>query len=286
MLSVALALARAVYFGAAMLLFGSLALRLLMRAHLPHIRQLTIAELQIAAGAAALIAAPLWFVLAAGQMAGDARAAFNGTVLIQALQTLFGTGFLVRMAALALMGILLAFRSDPPALAMAGLALASPALSSHAAASSPAHFTAIGIAVDAVHLLTAGFWIGGLALLAVAFARKMAQADLLLSLGLFSEWAMVAVLLLTMTGVINTALVLLGQPGHTAPLYLGVLGIKLTCVAAMLTLASVNRFRLMPRFTVGDTGVRLRRNVAWELSLGIAVVALGGLLGQLAPTLG
>ena len=61
---------------------------------------------------------------------------------------------------------------------------------------------------DAVHLLTAGFWIGGLAVLVVLFRRK--EPNILLALSLFSDWAMIAVLLLVMTGLINAASIILG----------------------------------------------------------------------------
>jgi putative copper resistance protein D len=281
----ALAFARAIYFAATMLLFGSLAMRVLMRARLPHIAKVQLPVLFRLALPAAVLAAAGWFVLAAAQMAGDVRAALDPAVWIEALGTLFGTGFVVRLAALLLTAAMLAAGSDVTAFLLAGMALAAPALSGHAAASSPAHFTAIGTIVDALHLLTAGFWIGGLAFLAALFARKSAKADLLLVLDLFSEWAMVAVLLLVMSGLINSALVLLGEPGKVSPPYLGVLGAKLACVAVMLALAATNRFRLIAKFTAGAEA-RLARNVRLELGLGVFVAALAGLLGQLAPTLG
>jgi putative copper export protein len=243
-------------------------------------------RLQGIVAAAALAAACAWFVLTAGEMAGDARAALNGAVLEAALGTVFGMGFVLRAAALLLLAAALAWRAPRLALAMAGIALVSPALSSHAAASSPAHFAVVGIVIDAGHLLTAGFWIGGLALLAAAFARGTAKADLLLILSLFSEWAMVAVLLLVMTGLLNAALALLGGPGPASPSYLTVLGLKLAGVAAMLGLAVWNRFGLMGRFTESGAAARLKRNVALELGIGIAVIALAGLLGQLSPTSG
>src|SRR5262249_24155076 len=152
------------------------------------------------------LACLVWFALAAAQMAGTTP---DGAVLTSALATRFGIGFLLRMAALAVMAPAVAMGGNLLALAMAALALTAPALAGHAAAAS-AHFAVIGIAIDALHLLTAGFWLGGLALLAILFARGAMKADLLLILGLFSEAAMVAVLLLVMSGLINATMVLLG----------------------------------------------------------------------------
>jgi len=282
MLTEALVLARATYFIAAMLLFGANALRLMMRARLPHIAPLQLTALNGLALAAAGLAACLWFVLAAAQMAD---AVPTEAILAEALHTLFGTGFMLRMAALVGTALAFAMGGNLLALMLCGVLLAAPALTGHAASSSPMHFTAIGMIIDGLHLLTAGFWLGGLAGLAILFARGTMKADLLLILGLFSETAMVAVLLLVMTGLINAALVLLGGPGRASPLYLAVLGLKLLGVAAMLGLAATNRFRLMPTFGE-EAQARLSRNVALELGLGIVVAALAALLGQLAPTLG
>jgi putative copper export protein len=58
---------------------------------------------------------------------------------------------------------------------------------------------------------------------------------------------MIAVLLLVMTGLIDGASILLGDPGTPSRLYLGVLGAKLALVACMLGLAAVNRFQLIPQ---------------------------------------
>jgi putative copper resistance protein D len=95
---------------------------------------------------------------------------------------------------------------------------------------------------------------------------------------------MIAVALLVMTGMINAAMVLLGTPGHDAAPYLAVLGLKLALVAAMIALALVNQFRLLPR--LGQTGMiaKLKSNVGWELGLGLMVVGLAVILTLLPPT--
>ena len=221
----------------------------------------------------ALMAGCAWFVLAAAQMAGELT---RGAVVEAATASLFGQIFLVRLAAL--LGLFFACKHDRAAVLLAAIALALPAVTSHAAASSPARFAAIGMSLDAMHLLTAGFWIGGLAVLATLFARR--EAKIFPALSLFSEWALGAVLLLAMTGLVNAASILLGGGGDAAP-YLAVLGIKLALVLAMLGLAAVNRFKLMPR----AQDAKIARNARLELGLGVMVVLLAGALGQLPPTL-
>jgi putative copper export protein len=280
--TVILAAARGFYYAATMLLFGDLAFNTLLRAKLPVIVSPINMTTRWSALAVALIAACVWLVMAAIQMA----AAFDTRAVIQtATATLFGQLFLVRM--MALMALALAFaakRGTKPAMLLAGIALILPAATSHAAASSPAGFAIFGATLDALHLATAGFWIGGLAVLAHLFRRK--EANILLALSLFSDWAMIAVLLLVMAGLINGASILLGgsnegSGGTPSTLYLAVLGTKLALVSAMLTLAATNRFRLMPR----GRDAAIARNAALELALGVIVVLLAGALGQLQPTL-
>jgi putative copper resistance protein D len=273
-----IAVARGVYFALLMLLFGSTAFGALLKNRLP-----VIAAVRLPRGwvlLLALVAAGAWFILVAAQMAGEMT---QSAILESATGTLFGQLFLIRIVVLLGLALVLK-RGAGLAVPLAALALVLPAATSHAAASSPAGFTLVGATLDAVHLLTAGFWIGGLAVLVALFRRK--EPNILLALSLFSDFATIAVLLLVMTGLINAASIVLGgsnngSGGAPAAPYLGVLGAKLALVTVMLTLAAINRFKLMPRGV--DAGIA--RNAARELGLGVIVVLLAGALGQLPPTL-
>lgn len=225
--------------------------------------------------AVTVIASAAWLALAAGAMAGAAPS----LTIVQAAAsgTLFGQVAVVRL--LLLLALFVARGPRATAL-LAGLALLSPALTSHAAASSPAGFTAIGTVMDAVHLACAGFWIGGLALLAALFARR--ETRIIPALALFSDCALVAVALLVLTGMVNAAQILLGgEQGAINTTYVAVLVAKLALVAGMLGLAAHNRFRLMPREDTAAIG----RNAALELAFGAIAVLLAGWLGQLPPAL-
>lgn len=270
--------ARGLYFTAAMLLFGEAAFAAALRRRLPVIAPPSTTQLRWALLSLALLASGAWLVLAAAQMAGAAPGAAITALALRA--TLFGQVFAARIVLLLALAVLLACGARARWIALtAGLALVLPAITSHAAASSPANFTAIGAMLDAAHLLAGGVWIGGLAALALLFRRR--EPNIVLALSLFSEIAMIAVLLLAMTGLINAASILLGDKGAASPLYLAVLGCKLALVLAMLGLAVANRFRLLPR---GATPA-IARNAAIELGLGLIVVLLAGALGQLPPTL-
>ncbi len=270
-----LAAARGLYYIAAMLLFGDLAFSLLIQARLPVIVPPKDRTRRWSALAVAVAAGLTWFLMAVAGMAGrlDMQAAIQTIVA-----TLFGQLFVVRMIALAALALLLG-RTTRLAALLALAALCLPATTSHAAAASPAGFTLFGASLDAIHLITAGFWIGGLAVLLALHRRR--EPNILAALSLFSEWAIIAVLLLVMTGLINGTSILLGDQGTPSRLYLAVLGAKLVLVALMLGMAAINRFRLMP---LGKDQT-VARNAALELGAGVIVVLLAGVLGQLQPTL-
>lgn len=274
-----IAMARGVYFAATLLLFGLSAFAFLLRARLPMILPLRDAPLRWVLLLTALVSGSAWLGLAAAAMAD---AMDSQAVMITATDTVFGQLFLARMAALLGLALLLLLRGHSRGrsalmVVLSAMALVLPATTSHAAAASPAGFAAIGAVTDAVHLLTAGFWIGGLALLLLLFRRG--EPNMILALSLFSDWGMAAVLLLVMTGLINSASILLGQQGSPSPLYLGTLGAKLALVAGMIGLALVNRFRLMPQ----GRQARIARHTAMELGAGLTAALLAGLLGQLQP---
>jgi copper resistance protein D len=269
----AIAAARGTHFALLMLLFGAAAFSALLKKRLPIIAPAVLPRRWTLLGA--LAAACAWFILAAAQMAGGLSL---DAIRLAATATLFGNLFVLRVAVLLVLLLVPARRQALTAL-LAAIALALPGVTSHAAGASPAGFAAIGTILDTTHLLACGFWLGGLAVLAALFRRK--EPNMLLVLSLFSDAAMVAVLLLIMTGLINAATILLGDKQAPSPIYLAVLGVKLALVGIMLALALANRFKLMPN----GGQRRIARNVAAELGLALIVVLLAGALGQLAPTL-
>jgi putative copper resistance protein D len=274
-----------------MLLFGTAMLRAILRARLPTL-SLPPGHWRVWAALIALMTAIIWLGLTTGQMAGNAQAMIDVHVLgLTITQTLFGQMFQARLLLLLFLCGALAFRAPEIAIALlSGGALVLISVTSHAAAASPANFTAIGVTSDGLHLLTAGFWIGGLVLLAALFARRTEKSLLAAATGVFAEWGMIAVAILVMTGMLNATTILLGGEGHDTGAYLAVLGIKLACVLAMVSLAVINHFRLLP--SLKEDGLAadcseagLFRNIRFELGLGLIVIALAALLGLLPPTM-
>jgi putative copper resistance protein D len=167
---------------------------------------------------------------------------------------------------------------------LSGAALVLIAATGHVAGASPQGFIVIGATNDGLHLLTAGYWIGGLCVLLAMLGSRPSAPRLPQAVSLFAEWGMLAVALLVMTGIINAAMVLLGSPGHDDLFYAGVLALKIVLAMVMIALAMINHFRLLPRLAQPEAAGELRKRAGWELGLGLTVVGLAALLNLLAPT--
>ncbi len=261
-----------------MALFGSACLLALLAVKVPELA-LESARLTLGrriAALAALVSAPLWLALLA---AANGQSAWHMTGA-----TLAGRLFLARLPVLLALTAAVWMGRARLSAWLSGAALLLITVTGHTAGAVPPGFGFIGTANDGLHLLTGSYWIGGLCALAAMLAQRPAAPRLGLALAVFAEWGMIAVALLVMTGMINAAMVLLGSPGHDAAPYLAVLALKLALVAALITLALINQFRLLPRLGRSGTVARLKRHVGWELGLGLLVVGLAVSLTILPPT--
>ncbi len=154
------------------------------------------------------------------------------------------------------------------------------------------------LVADILHLLSAGAWVGallGLMLLVARPARRVDAAHLQLThraLHAFGVIGTIVVGTIIVTGLVN-AWLLVG-PGNVlalgAALYGRLLLAKVALFAAMLGLASLNRFRLTPSFersiAAADHGgaVRaLRLSLVVETTCIVAILALVAWLGTLEP---
>jgi copper transport protein len=222
-------------------------------------------------GAAAAAAA----ILAQGAyVAGVPMTRVFDTRLLQAtLATPFGSAMMWRLALYGVLGVLvwrlprivsgLASWVVPAGVAATAVTIAA---AGHGAASG-----LIGLGIDALHALIAGLWVGGLIALA-ALGRSVEPR----TLQQFSTLAMVSVLILIVTGTLNslrhlTALAELWQTRYGLTLV-----IKLAVVAAALAAAAVSRRRLRQH------RVPLR-SVRIEAALTVAILVVTALLSTTAP---
>ena len=220
----------------------------------------------IAAVAALLVQGPY----AAG---ASMSRAFDMRLLQETLSTPFGTAMLWRLGLYGVLGVLdwrlpkilteLGTWLVPAAVVATAATIAA---AGHAAASGP-----IDLLVDALHALTAAFWVGGLAALA-ALGRSVEPRVL----HRFSTLAMASVLTLVVTGTLNSLRHLTAVEQLWLTRYGLTLLIKLSLVAGTLAVAAVSRRRLQQK------RVPLR-TVRIEVALTIAVLAVTSLLSVTAP---
>ena len=155
----------------------------------------------------------------------------------------------------------------------------------------------VHLVADVLHLLAAGVWLGALAVFALLLLRNNASdaelQGLHRALARFAGAGSAAVAILLATGLVNSWFLV--GPAHLAGLVQTPYGLlllaKVALFAAMLALATANRFRLTPglgaalagRAPVTQAVAALRRSVLLETTAAFAVLAVVSVLGTLAP---
>lgn len=163
-----------------------------------------------------------------------------------------------------------------------------------------------GLVADALHLVSAATWVGGLALLVPAFALATRSEFQLRTaevrrIGLrFGTLALGCVIVLVVSGIATTV-VILGKLAFTDPLHLvdtlygRLLFAKVGLAAVMVALAAANRLLFLPAQAgvgwrarlaeLGPDGTArgLRRTVAVELAVGFVVLAVAAVLTAVSP---
>ena|ERR1700710_842110 len=276
------AVVRAVHFASLMSVFGASALVAQAPVAINLRKALAIAALL------ALLSAALCLCFAAAEMTGDPDAVYNVQVLATVVvQTFYGQIFFLRL--LLLFGLFLACLGAGAHIlkaAVAGAALALLGLTSHAAAAGSPHYEYVRAGVDALHLLAAGFWVGGLAVLAPeVLARQRDTPRLVALLRLFSRWGVVSVAVLLIAGTVN-AIVILNVPGMPwNDTYVTWLAIKIVLAMVMVALALTNRFAVLPALARGEreAAETIPLTVLAEFGAALAILLIVGFLGVTAP---
>ena len=153
----------------------------------------------------------------------------------------------------------------------------------------------IHLVVDVVHLLAAGAWIGALAAFSVlgqAARAGTVPVWLLARTGNdFATLGSVIVATLVVTGVANYWLIA-GLPSIAVAIspYGILLLVKLVFFTLMMSMAALNRYRLVPRLEAAvDTSnasvatYALNRSLLLEFAIGLLVVTVVAFLGVLSP---
>jgi putative copper resistance protein D len=275
-------------FAAAMLLFGGGLFRLLLGEAAAALDPALVRWLR-GATVVACVSALGWLALESASMGDGWVDAANPASIVAVLrETEFGHVWTVRLAvAVFLIAVALAPASRRAfrfGTAFAALFLASLALTGHAVMDE-------GVARilhplnQVVHLLAGGAWIGALLPLWLCL-RRDPDALALLAVRRFARLGYAAVALVLASGVVNAWFLVDSVANLLDTTYGRLLLVKLALVAAMVALATINRFRLAPVLTENPSArAWLLRSVAAEIVLAVCILAAASLLGSSAPTL-
>jgi copper resistance protein D len=226
-------------------------------------------------------------MMAAG-MGGALGAAVDPQILATAVSdTQFGRVWMARIL-LSIVVLALLVRPRPARdrvmLALSGLLLASVALTGHSALPGGVPGILHQLA-DAVHLIAAGWWIGGLLALVLVSRRLGPEAAEVLHR--FSGVGYGAVAAIVATGLFKSAMLVATLQGADSTAYGWTLLLKVALFAGMGLLALSNRFWITPGLhNGGDRDAWLKRlqwQVTAEFALGLGVLAVVGALGAMSP---
>lgn len=241
----------------------------------------------------ALLSSLPWLAFTTANMAGTLSAAADWESLRSVVRdTAFGHAWLVRLALVSLtVGLTWLHRNSPNRgrglLAMLAAALLASLAGVGHTQQSEGMYSVIHVGADALHLLAAGAWIGGL--LALARVLAASHEDVGQVLMRFSGMGYVAVAMLLASGLVNGWYLVGSLAALMGTSYGQLLLVKLCLFAGMLALALTNRFWLVPSLERDGEGVRrhvlarLRRYVVAEETLGLLVILIVGALGTMEP---
>ncbi|WP_339525153.1 copper homeostasis membrane protein CopD [Pseudomonas sp. EL_65y_Pfl2_R96] len=239
-------------------------------------------------------------VMMVSAMSGESDfAELRPHIEMMVLETDVGLAWTVRVVALVVAGLAVMLRAPGVGLLVAvfagGIALSSLAWSGHGAMDEGSrrywHF-----AVDILHLLAAGAWLGALMAFALMAKINALQTEVRLRLlvravNRFEVVGAAIVLVITVTGVVNYLFIVGPKLDEVFLSTYGILlFIKVMLFAGMLVLAALNRFHLGPflqrslrdgQYAVAANA--LRRSVVVELAAAVLIVGLVAWLGTLSP---
>jgi len=257
-----------------------------------------------AVAAAAVASVPLQGAYVSGRPLGTAWAPSSVWPVVQST---FGQAAIARVALLAVLGIVVRNAGVAPGrwlrprmvaavLATAGM-LGTFAMSGHAVGAS-----ARGLALlsDTVHLAAMACWLGGLVVLGTRLLPDGTTRELRETLPRWSRTAMTCVALLVVTGGYQAWREIGSWPALTGTPYGRLLLLKLTGFAALVLLGNLGRLWVQrralatPHTVGGSLGAmtvqisraevrRLRRSVAAEVGIGVAVLGVTAALVATTP---
>jgi putative copper resistance protein D len=242
-------------------------------------------------------------------------ATVTGVSLVQALRpenisgvllgTRYGLVWLGRVGLMLLCAITIFRRKEVPAnhlgtltLILAAALVTLLAFASHAAAGEGS-WVILQVAAYALHLLTAGIWLGGLPALALFLVwlgradRPWLQAALKETTRRFSLLGLICVTALLITGLFNAWILVGGIPPLVGTAYGKLLLAKLALLVPLFSIAATNLLRLKPRIlALGEQNSavppkellrKFKRRAQTEAFFGVCILLIVGLMSVTPP---
>jgi copper resistance protein D len=287
-----LAASRLIHYASLMLLFGSSALLARLRAMPLALRiEERLRRTQAIAALLAMLALLAWLPLESAAIGdGWSSAGDRDALAAIILHTGFGRVWDVRVGlAAATLCLAIFIRAGRPWIlaTCSGLLLASLGLTGHAAMHEGwggwlHRFS------DAVHVLSAGAWLGSLVpffWLLEGVRDPARRIEAIIALRRFSDGGHVAVAGVLLSGALNAWLVLRQWPVHWHSPYQALLALRIVLTVIMVGLAISNRYYWVPRMRADhDRAARvIRKRTLAGVALGVGVLALVSLFGLFEP---
>lgn len=303
----ALAATRSVHYAATLILEGATMFRFLVAepafggaVHNALLTQRTILNRTMAlAWVAAVLSGAAWVFILSVEIAGASplNALREGIDWSLLTQTQFGEVWQLRTVGFLLLLMLPFAGREAAAFRWQGLAIVlvlalagSLAWSGHGAAT-PGALGDLHLFADILHLIAAGLWLGGLPPFAVLLWLVRREPDITtaaVATRRFSSIALISVLVLLATGIVNTLVLVGSAAALLGTVYGQLLLAKIGLFLLMLVFAAVNRFLLTPQIGRSSTpGQRAAGRIAihsmFEFALGMAILAIVAVLGTFPP---
>lgn len=221
------------------------------------------------------------------------RALADGTAAMVLTETQFGHIWIVRLVVGMLLGAVVGGAIGQGLwrrsfeLPLAAVFAGSLAFAGHAA-SAPGFNGDIHLLSDALHIIAVCAWVGGLVPYALYLGSidqgsRSSFADIEDVTRRFSSLGMLAVLTIAATGIVNSFYLVGSVHLFTHTAYGQLLLIKVPLFIAMVGVAAINRYRLVPALSRQGAVKRLRRNSLIEACFGLSIICIVSVLGTMPP---
>jgi len=244
---------------------------------------------QLPGGSGVLVAGALALAAAGLVAMAVAERSEVGVSFGRLLATDTGQGLLRQGIALAVTGaaaaVLLVKPRSPALLLLTGVAAAGVLLAHVVAghAARPSSFRALNLLAQWVHVVAVGVWIGGLVWLLVGL-RGRDRPEQVAAVARFSRLAGLALAVVALTGLARAADEV-GSPQRLLGTGFGrALSLKVALVGVLVTLAALNRYRILPALAAGAGRLAtLRASVRGEILVAVLVLLAAAVLSKTPP---